>query len=144
MEPDPAGVGASQALLPFSRFAIAERALRFLPEGAHVRHIVRGQIFSPWWRAIPIVGWLYVSPVQGYRIVAVADDAMYVLAATYWFRWQPKRLVTTLPRNTRFGPLTGPATRLKLGAEAFWLLWRFYIDARASDDDLDQQSGTQR
>jgi hypothetical protein len=144
MEPEPVRDGTSQALLPFSRFAIAERASRFLPDGADIRHIVRGQIFSPWWRLTPILGWFYVSPVHGYRIVAVTNDAMYVLAATYWFRWQPKRLVTTLPRNTRFGLLTGPATRLKLGAEAFRLPWRFYVDARASDDDLAQQSQAQR
>jgi hypothetical protein len=143
-EPDPVRLGTSQALLPFSRFAIAERASRFLPAGVEIRHIVRGQIFSPWWRLIPILGNFYISPVQGYRIVAVTDDAMYVLAATYWFRWQPKRLVTTLPRETRFGPLRGPATRLTLGAEAFWLFWRFYVDARASDEELDEQSRAHR
>jgi hypothetical protein len=142
-EPDRVRTATSQALLPFSRFAIAESASRFLPEGAVIRHIIRGQIFSPWWRLIPVLGKLYVSPVQGYRIVAITDDAMYVLAATYWLRWQPKRLVTTLPRETRFGQLTGPATRLRLGAEVFWLFWRFYVDARASDEDLDERSRAQ-
>lgn len=88
------------------------------------------------WRQIPVLGWLYVSPIQGYRVIAVTDDAMYVLAASYWFRWKPRRLVATLPRETRFGPLggVGGVTRMRLGKETFWLPWRFYDDARASDD----------
>lgn len=123
-------------MLPFSRVAVARRAARFLPEGAVIRHVVRGQIFSPWWRSIPIVNLFYVSPVEGYRVIAVTDDAMYVLAATRWVRWQPKRLIATLPRDTRFGSLRGFASVVTLGEERIWLFWRFYVDARMSDAAL--------
>ena len=85
---------------------------------------------------IPIVGLLYVSPVQGYRVIAVTDEAMYVLSATRWVRWQPKRLISTLPRTTRFGSLRGFATRVSIGDEGIWLFWRFYVDARMSDAEL--------
>lgn len=122
--------------LPFSRMELARRASRFLPEGAAIRHVVRGQVYSPWWRAIPILGLFYVAPVEAYRVVAVTDDAIYVLAATRWFRWQPKRLIATLPRDTQFGFLRGFATRVILGDERIWLFWRFYVDARSSDAEL--------
>lgn len=127
-------------LVPFSRLGIARRSAPFLPHDAVIRHLFCAQVFSPWWR-FPPWGLLYVSPVMGYRVVAVADDAIYILAASRWLRWHPKRLLRTLPRHTTFGPLRGPWTRLALGSESAWVFGRFYGDVRASDADVPLTSG---
>jgi hypothetical protein len=70
---------------------------------------------------------------MGWRIVAVADDAIYVLVASFWFKWRPTRLLRTLPRSTYFGPMAGPWSRIQLGSESAWVFWRFSPDVRAAD-----------
>lgn len=124
-------------MVPFSRRGIARRTQRFLPEGAVIRHIVCGQGFVPWWQMIPLLGDFYVWPWHGFRIIAITDDAMYLLSASHWWRWAPKELLQTLPREFEFSPRIGRGfTRVDLGEERVWVPLTFKSDMRAADADL--------
>lgn len=73
---------------------------------------------------------------MGWRVVAVSDDAIYVLEARFWWKWRPKRLLRTLPRTTYFGMMGGPWTKIRLGPETAYVNMRFFKDVRAADLDV--------
>lgn len=72
----------------------------------------------------------------------VTDDAMYLLAASHWWRWQPKEVLETLARDYEFGPrfaawpVRAGFTRLDLAAETVWVPVTFKPDMQAADGDL--------
>jgi hypothetical protein len=113
---------------------IAQRCEPFLPPGAVIRHVFGA---SPYPRFLPAIIGLPLTLLHGDRIVAVTDDAVFVLRATHWWGWTPKRLLRTLPRDTRFGPVNGMVvTRIPLGGELLRVGWRFFPDVEAADHDL--------
>jgi hypothetical protein len=125
---------AVQNSVPERRAYIAERAQRFLPSGTVIRQIFGAQ------RAFPVPLTLIrviVTPLMGWRVVAVADDAIYVLDATFWLSWRPTRLLRKLPRATHFGPMSGIWHSIQLGSEKVWISMRFFDDVTASDTFLD-------
>jgi hypothetical protein len=71
-----------------------------------------------------------------HRIVAVTRENMYVLSASYWFRWRAKRLIRVVPRQTRLGPPSGVYTRLDVGGETIWVHARFHSEIAAADSEL--------
>jgi hypothetical protein len=119
--------------VPPHRAYIARRSQRFLPPGMVVRQVFGAQRFFPW--LIGPLELLY-TPFMRWRVVAVADDGIYVLKATYWLTWRPKRLLRRLPRPTRLGPVSGIWPRIQLGPERVWVNWRFFDDIDAADYDL--------
>ncbi len=116
--------------MPRQRVYVAERFQPFLPPGTVIRQVFGVQ------RAVPIpISFInaIVTPLMGWRVVAVCDDAMYVLESTFLFKWRPKRLLRTLPRTTYFGMMGGPWTKIRLGPETAWVNWRFFKDVRAAN-----------
>jgi hypothetical protein len=125
-----AATGSWDYPMPSQRVYIAERAQAFLPSGAVIRQVFGVQ------RAFPIpISFInaIVTPLMGWRVVAVSDDAVYVLEASFWFKWRPKRLLRTLPRTTYFGMMGGPWTKIQLGPETAYVNWRFFKDVRAAN-----------
>lgn len=113
---------------------IAERCERFLPPGTVIRHVFGGH---PYPRLIPGLLRLPLAMIRGERIVAVTDDAIYVLRATQWWTWRPTRLLRTLPRNTRLGPVQGMLyAPIPLCGERLRVSWRFFPAIEAADLDL--------
>lgn len=124
-------------MVPFSRQGIARRTQRFLPADAVISHVVCGQAFAPWWQMIPVIRDFYVWPWHGFRIIAITDDALYLLSATHWWRWTPKELLQTLPRDYEFTPHIGTTfTRVELGGQPIWIPLTFKTDMWAADNDL--------
>jgi hypothetical protein len=122
--------GASEYQMPSQRVYVAERVQPFLPTGTVIRQVFGVQRSVP----IPIaVINVILTPLRGWRVVAVTDEAIYVLAASYWLTWRPKRLLRTLPRTTYFGLMDGPYTKIQLGPESAWVFWRFYKDVEAAN-----------
>lgn len=89
--------------VPQHRAYIAERSSGFLPPDARIRHIFGAQCFSPWLPAL-----LYLPWGLKWRVVAVCQDAIYVLDASLLVRLGTKELGWYIgARDT-----TGPAQRV--------------------------------
>lgn len=127
--------GASVAdSVPQRRRYIAERVACLLPAETAVRYMFGGQCFHPWIWIGPLNP--VYAPFMRWRVVAVADDAIYVFAARFWLDWRPTRLLRVLPRNTTLGPVHGFWSSIRLGPERVWVNWRFYEDLRAADAEI--------
>lgn len=120
--------------VPAHREYIARRAQRLLPPGTTIRQVFGAQCFFPW--LISPLALLYL-PFMRWRVVAVADNGIYVFSASFWLRWRPRRLLRRLPRNTRLGPVAGVWPRISLGPERVWVNWRFFGDIDDADYDLE-------
>lgn len=127
-----------QGRVPPHRAYIATRVERLIPPGTTVRQVFGGQCLFPY-----LVGPIAALclPFIRWRVVAVADDAIYVFSATYWWRWRPRRLLRRVPRGTRLGPVAGIWSQIQLGRERVWVSWRFFDDIDAADRDLDRALG---
>jgi hypothetical protein len=119
--------------VPQHRQDLAVRAARFLPPGSVIRQVFGAQCFTPW-----LVGPLLVlyAPFMTWRLVAVADEGIFILSASNWFLWHPKRVLLVLPRRTELGPVGGLWSRIQLGSERAWVNWRFFSDLRAADAEI--------
>jgi hypothetical protein len=84
-----------------------------------------------------VIGW-FLARRKRWRIIAVADEAVFIIEATAWTRWEPKRLLQVLPRNLAFGPVHGVYARIRVADEWLWVPWRFFAEVRAADADLDR------
>jgi len=114
--------------------AIARRCERFLPPGTVIRHVFGA---FPYPMLLPGILRLPFGVVRGDRIVAVTDDAIHVLRCSWWRSWRPTRLLHTLPRNTRLGPVEGLLfAPIPLGGERLRVPWRFFPAVEAADLDL--------
>jgi hypothetical protein len=118
-----------------ARDKMAQRSLPFLPPGTQIRHAFYGQTGpSPYF--FFLIGFLILFLAgMRYRIVAVADNAIYVLECGFW-GYQPKRVLTALPRQTRFGPVSGLWAGVVVGNERIWVHKRFQKDVEAADAEL--------
>jgi uncharacterized RDD family membrane protein YckC len=109
------------------RQKMIDTALPLLPPGSEIRQVV-GATNVPFWLLFPFMllailpGALLFAAIQRVRLVAVTDDAVYVLACSAWFgQWRAKRVLAVLPRNTRLGPPAGLQTKAKLGTMTLYL-----------------------
>jgi hypothetical protein len=114
------------------RDKLAERSQPLLPPNARIRQAFVCQTGpNPF---LFLVTYLTMFWIQ-FRIVCVADDAIYVLRSSK-FRYAPKELVSTLPRQQTLGPVSGLWGRIDLAGERHWVNKRFHKDIEAADAAL--------
>jgi hypothetical protein len=132
-------VNSSRHVVPPHRRYIAERAAKFLPPAIVIRQIFGAQCFFPW-----LIGPLYLlyAPFKRWRVVAIADEGIFVFAARFWFDWRPTRLLRTLPRDTLLGPPHGIWSRIQIGPERAWVNMRFFPDVNSANTDLRHRPAT--
>jgi len=104
---------------------LIERAQPFLPPGTQIRQIFGGETRSP----VLFIGLLFLAILPGAiifmlinrnRIIAVTQDAIYVLSIGSFAWSKPKRVLRVLPRATRFGPASGTWPKINVGPERLW------------------------
>ncbi|MEV5510622.1 hypothetical protein [Streptomyces orinoci] len=72
--------------------------------------------------------------VNKYRCVAVTWQAIYVLESSKFSGGaSPRRLVGTMPRQTRLGPVSGRWATLNILGERHWVHKRFHGQIAAAD-----------
>lgn len=114
---------------------INAEAEKVLPPGTAVRQAFGGVTgVSPYLNILLLrpLYWLFAR----HRIVAVSLDNIYVLGASYWFRWRARRLIRVVPRQTRLGPPSGVYTHVDVGGEVIWVHARFHREIAEADSDL--------
>lgn len=105
------------------------RVAPVLPPGTDVRHVILCQTGpSPWFFLVTYLTFFWIH----YRVVAVTDDAIYVLRASK-LTARPKEVITTLPRQTRLGPVSGLWGKTELMGERHWVHKRFHNEIAAID-----------
>lgn len=110
------------------RDKLAPRCQPFLPAGSEVRHVIQTQTGpNPFWMILTF--WTFAA--TKYWIVCVTDDAVHVLRSSVGGK--PKELVGTLPRDHRFGPVSGVWAQIELLGERHWVHRRFHDVVRAVD-----------
>ena len=115
---------------------LVETSMPFLPSGSQVRHAFIGQ-------AAPNFAYFVVTYLTGltmsrirYRLVAVTDDAIYVLDSTKFSGGgRPKALLGTMPRHTQLGPVSGRWAEVDLLGERHWVHKRFFSEIASADRD---------
>ena len=69
-----------------------------------------------------MAGLIFYLAITRVRLLAVTDDAIYVLQCSNWFgQFRAKRVLAVLPRTTRLGPPGGLQTKVKLGTMTLYL-----------------------
>lgn len=119
---------------PEPRADLVRRAAPLLPAGSEVR-----QAFI--YQSAPHFGFFLVTYLTGltmfwnrYRCVVVTPDAVHVLESSRSSGGgRPRRLLATLPRRTRLGPVSGRWAPLHLLGERGWVHQRFHDQITAAD-----------
>jgi hypothetical protein len=70
-----------------------------------------------------------------YWIFAVTDRRTLIFCASFWKSRAANDLAATLPRSTRFGPVSGLWGALEIGGTRYWVHKRFQKDVQAADAD---------
>lgn len=113
------------------RDKLAARSQPLLPPGSNIRHTFACQTGpNPWFFLLTYLIFFWIQ----YRIVAVTDDAIYVMRSSK-FTLKPKEVLATLPRQTRLGPVSGLWGKLDLMGQTHWVHKRFHKDIEAADDE---------
>ncbi|MFI6166370.1 hypothetical protein ACIBCN_06235 [Nocardia sp. NPDC051052] len=123
---------------PEPRKDLVEHSAPFLPAGSQIRQAFICQ-------AAPSFLFFVFAYLTGltmlwieYRCVAVTSDAIYVLASSKPSGGaKPRRLLGTMPRNTRLGPVSGRWGQLSLLGERHWVHRRFFDQIA----DADREAG---
>ncbi|MEC3918805.1 hypothetical protein [Nocardia sp. CDC160] len=113
---------------------LVERAAPFLPAGSEIRQAFIGQ-------AAPNFAFFLITYLTGltmfwieYRCVAITSDAIYVLDSTKFSGGAtPRRLLGTMPRHTRLGPVSGRWAQVSLLGERHWVHKRFHAQIESAD-----------
>lgn len=125
---------ASGRVAPEPRKDLMQRSAPFLPPGSEIRQAFIGQ-------SAPNFFFFHVTYLTGltmfwnkYRCVAVTKDAIYVLDGTKMSGGGvPRRLLGTMPRKTRLGPVSGRWGEVALLGERHWVHQRFHGQIAAAD-----------
>jgi hypothetical protein len=125
---------SSRHTVPAELADLAGRVEALLPQDAVIRHIIGGQRFSPLINMTPLA--LLWTPFMQWRLAAVADDAIYIMKATFWDSWQASALLRTLPRNTKLYEGGRAWPRARFGSERVWVLAPFRPELEAADREL--------
>jgi hypothetical protein len=113
---------------------LAQRAAAFLPAGSQIR-----QAFI--YQTAPSFLFFTITYLTGltifwnkYRCVAVTQDAIHVLESSSLSGGaKPQRLLGTLPRHTRLGPVSGRWAQLNILGERCWVHQRFHDQIASAD-----------
>ena len=73
----------------------------------------------------------------GYRAVVATDRRILVFQSGMFSQTTLKRLLTSLPRDQRLGPGSGPFHRVQLGDETMLVNFRYFKQLAAIDAALD-------
>jgi hypothetical protein len=115
---------------------LVQRSAPFLPPGSEIR-----QAFI--YQTAPNFLFFIVTYVTGltifwikYRCVAVTQDAVHVLeSGKLAGGGRPRRLLGTLPRHTRLGPVCGRWGQVTILGERGWVHQRFHDQVAAADQE---------
>lgn len=113
---------------------LAERSVRLLPAGSHVREAFVCQTAPNF--AFFVVNWFTGLTMFWitYRCVTVTQDAIYVLGAPRLSGGaNPRSIVATIPRHTQLGPVAGRWGQIALLDERYWVKKRFQPQIIAAD-----------
>ncbi len=115
------------------RDKLAERTRSYLEPGEEIQHVFLAQS-GPNPNVAALSAFVYLF--SKYRIVAVTDQEIVVLAAKGFFKQSvPGQLLERLPRQTVLGPPSGALwSRINVpGERPSWVHHRFYRDVQAAD-----------
>ncbi len=121
---------------PTPRTDLVQRSAPFLPQGSEIR-----QAFI--YQTAPSFLFFLITYLTGltifwnkYRCVAITQDAIYVLESSKLSGGaKPQRLVGTLPRQTRLGPVSGRWGQVHIRGERCWVHKRFHDQIAAADNE---------
>ncbi|WP_424213329.1 hypothetical protein ACN20G_15290 [Streptomyces sp. BI20] len=123
---------------PQPRPDLVRRAMPFLPAGSEVRQAFVCQSAPNFWFFVVTYLTGLTMFRNSYRCVVVTRDAIHVLDGAKWSGGAvPRRLVGTMPRRTRLGPVTGRWGRVDLLGERHWVHRRFHAQIDAADHEAD-------
>lgn len=112
------------------RDKLRERVQPHLEPGEQVQAVFLGQTGpSPYFGFLTNVVFFWSK----YRVIAVTDRRIVVLGAGALSPSKPKALVTTLPRTTALGPLSGLWAKMDLAGEKTYVHKRFHKDVEEAD-----------
>ena len=118
---------------PAPRPDLVERARPLLPAGSVIHQVLIYQT-APSFAFFVLTYVTGLTAWNGYRCVAVTQDAVHVLESSKSSGGgRPRRLLATLPRRTRLGPVSGRWGRLHLLGERGWVHRRFHDQITAAD-----------
>ena len=108
----------------------------FLPGGTQIQQIFLAQTQSHWLFAglmclAILPGALVFMLINEYRMIAVTPDAIYILDCGHGSK--PRRLLGSVPRGMRFGPVSGLTTRIEINGKRLRVLRAFYPEVIAAD-----------
>jgi hypothetical protein len=112
---------------PKPRKDLVAHSARFLPAGAEIQQVFIGQM-------APNFGYFLIAYLTGltmfrikYRCVAVTHDAIYVMESSKLSGGaKPQRLVGTMSRHTRLGPVSSRWGPVNILGERHWVHKRFH------------------
>lgn len=112
------------------RDKLAERSRPHLEPGEQIQQVFLGQTGpSPW---LSVLTYLLIFWVK-FRIVAVTDRRIVVLASKKMIMTPTGEIVASLPRTTRLGPVAGLWARVEATGERMYVHKRFHKDVDAAD-----------
>jgi hypothetical protein len=118
---------------PEPRKDLVQRSAALLPAGSETRYVFIYQT-APSFFFFVITYLTGITAWNKYRCVAVTPDAIYVLESSKVSGGgRPQRLLATLPRRTRLGPVSGRWAQLTILGERAWVHTRFHEQIVAAD-----------
>jgi predicted DNA-binding transcriptional regulator AlpA len=121
---------------PEPREDLVQRSAPFLPAGEEIRQafIYQSASNSFFFIITYLTGLTIVW--NKYRCVAVTQAAIYVLESSKLSGGgSPQRLLGTLPRHIRLGPVSGRWAQVSILGERGWVHQRFHDQVAAADHD---------
>lgn len=113
---------------------LVQRAAPLLPVGSEIRQVFICQSAPSFWYFLVTYVTGLTMFVNKYRCVAVTWQAIYVLESSKFSGGaSPRRLVGTMPRQTRLGPVSGRWATLNILGERHWVHKRFHGQIAAAD-----------
>lgn len=110
------------------------RSAPLLPAGSEIRQVFICQSAPSFFYFIVTYLTGLTIFVNKYRCVAVTQGAIYVLdSGKLSGGASPRRLIGTMPRQTRLGPVSGRWGQVSILGERHWVHKRFYDQIAAAD-----------
>jgi hypothetical protein len=105
-----------------------------LEPGESIQQVFLGQS-GPQPMLAVLTGYIFLLFWMKYWVFAVTDRRILIFRASAWKPMAAKELTVTLPRSTRFGPVSGLWGALVIDGTRYWVHKRFQKDLLAADAD---------